>query len=105
VVCAESGAELITRMAEEGPFALVVADISMPWMSGLHAMHSARYAGLATPIIIMTALQDARIAEQVDALGPNVVLLRKPFDVVELESAVASLLPVEGTDAAPRGPA
>jgi len=92
VVCAASGAELITRMADEGPFALVVTDISMPWMSGLHAIHSARYAGLATPILVMTASTDPKIDEQVRALGRDVLLLRKPFVLDDLVQAVERLL-------------
>lgn len=92
VVCAASGEELITKMAEEGPFALVVADISMPWMSGLHALHSARYAGLATPILVMTALADPQIDEQVRALGRDALLLRKPFVLDDLVQAVERLL-------------
>jgi CheY-like chemotaxis protein len=92
VVCAASGAELITKMADEGPFALVVADISMPWMSGLDAMQSARYAGLATPILVMTALTDPQIDEQVRALGRDALLLRKPFVLHDLMQAVETLL-------------
>jgi len=92
VVCAESGAELITKMADEGPFALVVADISMPWMSGLHAMHTARFAGLSTPVLVMTALPDPQIDEQVRALGRGALLLRKPFVLDDLLQAVEWLL-------------
>jgi len=92
VVCAESGAELITKMADEGPFALVIADVSMPWMSGLNAMHSARFAGLATPILVMTASTDPQIDEQVRALGRDVLLLRKPFELAEFVKAVETLV-------------
>jgi two-component system OmpR family response regulator len=92
VVCAESGAGLITKMADEGPFALVVADISMPWMSGLHAMHSARFAGLSTPILVMTALNDPQIDEQVRALGRDALLLRKPFVLEDFVQAVERLV-------------
>jgi DNA-binding response OmpR family regulator len=92
VVRANSGAELIEGLAREGPFSLVVTDIGMPWMSGLHVMHSARHAGLATPVIIITGLTDERLTQQVRALGSEAVLLRKPFGLGELESAVSKLL-------------
>jgi DNA-binding response OmpR family regulator len=92
VVRARNGAELIEYLAEEGPFDLVVTDISMPWMSGLQAVHSARTAGLGTPVIVMTALQEERIPAQVQALGRDAVLLRKPFELGELESAASTLL-------------
>jgi CheY-like chemotaxis protein len=93
VTRATSGNELITRLGEDEPFDLIVTDISMPWMSGLQAMHSTRYAGLQTPVIVMTALRDAEIPERVQALGRNALLLRKPFGLVELETAVDVLIP------------
>jgi len=55
VTSAASGAELIEQMANEGPFDLVVTDISMPWMNGLQAMQAARTAGLGTSVIFRVA--------------------------------------------------
>lgn len=92
VARAESSAELIEQLAGEGPFALIVTDISMPWISGLQAMHSARTAGVGTPTIVMTGMRDESIADQVSTLGQNAVLLRKPFELHELESAASKLL-------------
>lgn len=92
VVRADNGAELIEQLANGAPFALIVTDIAMPWMTGLQAMYSARTAGLETAVIVMTALKDERILDQVRALGGNAVLLRKPFDLSELESVASRLL-------------
>jgi len=92
VTTATGGAELIEQFANEGPFDLVITDISMPWMSGLQAMHAIRTAGLGTPLIVMTALPDERIPSQVRALGDNAVLLRKPFDLRQLIAAASPLL-------------
>ncbi|HXD20396.1 MAG TPA: response regulator [Vicinamibacterales bacterium] len=92
VVRASSGADLIEQLATAGPFDLVVTDISMPWMSGLQAIRSTRAAGLPTSVIFMTALSDPRIAAQVKALGSNIVLLRKPFELSELASSASMLL-------------
>ncbi len=91
VVQAESG-ELIERLASEGPFDLVVTDISMPWMSGMQALRSVRTVGLGMPIIVMTPHGDERVSAQVQALGRNAVLLRKPFELSELESVTTRLL-------------
>jgi two-component system response regulator MprA len=109
VVRATSGSELIEQLAEEGPFDLVVTDVSMPWMNGLQAMHSARTAGLGTSVIVMTALLDSRIPLQVQALGPHAALLRKPFAVSELATLAAALLsdaqePRHPADSAPSAP-
>jgi two-component system cell cycle sensor histidine kinase/response regulator CckA len=77
-------------MADNGPFDLVITDIAMPWMTGVRAMRAARLAGLGMPLIVMTALPDDSIPSQVRALGAT--LLRKPFEIAELESAVANIL-------------
>lgn len=92
VIRASSGAELIERLAHAGPFDLIVTDITMPWMSGLQAMHAARTAGVAIAVIVMTASRDERIPAMVRALGANAILLRKPFALSELESAASALL-------------
>lgn len=92
VVRADSGVALIEHLANDGPFALVITDISMPWMSGLQVMQSSRFAGLRTPIIVMTALRDPRLHAQVGALGPDAVLLTKPFDLDQLKAVASGLL-------------
>jgi DNA-binding response OmpR family regulator len=92
VIRATSGAELIDQLANAGPFDLVVTDVGMPWMSGLQAIRSTRAAGLATSVVVMTALTDPRIPAQVRGLGEHAVLLRKPFEVTELEAAASMLL-------------
>lgn len=92
VVRAGSGAELVDRLATDGPFDLIVTDISMPWMDGLKALRSMRTAGLATPVIVMSALGDEQIPDQVRALGSKSVFLRKPFGLEELQAAVARLI-------------
>jgi CheY-like chemotaxis protein len=91
VVRAGNGAELVEQLANHGPFDLIVADVLMPWMDGLKALSSMRAAGLATPVIVMTALGEQQLPSQVRALSPS-VLLRKPFDLDALDSAVAQLM-------------
>ena len=95
VTRAEGGADLVDQLATAGPFDLIVSDISMPWMDGVKALRSMRTAGLATPIVLMTALKDEQIPAQVRGLGPNTVLLRKPFELDELDTAVATLVPLQ----------
>jgi DNA-binding response OmpR family regulator len=92
VVQARSGAELIEQLADRKPFDLVVTDISMPWMTGLQAMFSARTAGVGMPVLVMTALEDEAIPDKVLALGDNALLLHKPFELRELEVAAETLL-------------
>jgi CheY-like chemotaxis protein len=91
VVTVESGAGLIDCLATDGPFDLIVTDISMPWMDGLKTLRSIRTAGVTTPVVVMTALSDEHIPGRVQALGANAILLQKPFDLDELSSAVRRL--------------
>lgn len=87
VVSVDSGAGLIDCLATDGPFDLIVTDISMPWMDSLKTLRSIRTAGVTTPVIVITALTDAQIPNRVHALGANAILLRKPFDLDELAAA------------------
>jgi CheY-like chemotaxis protein len=87
VLSVDSGAGLIDSLATDGPFDLIVTDISMPWMDSLKALRSIRSAGVTTPVIVITALTDEQIPNRVQALGANAVLLRKPFDLDELAAA------------------
>ena len=45
VTRAEDGDEFLQRVAEFGPFDLIVTDVAMPWMTGLQVAHSVRAAG------------------------------------------------------------
>jgi CheY-like chemotaxis protein len=93
VAGAENGSGLIGRLAADGPFDLIVADIAMPWMDGLKTIRSLRSAGVTAPVIVMTALRDPAIAAQVRALGSNAVLLQKPFELSDLAAAAEALVP------------
>jgi DNA-binding response OmpR family regulator len=92
VTAVASGDELIERLAGDDPPALLVTDVAMPWMSGIQVALAARSAGLTFPILVMTALRDERIEGQVAALGSGAALLRKPFDLAELDAAIDARL-------------
>jgi CheY-like chemotaxis protein len=92
VTCADDGNELMQALAD-GAFDLVVTDIQMPWMTGMHVAHSIRTAGLQVPVIVMTALPIA--ASEVQKLGPRSCLLRKPFRLGELMAAAWRLVESE----------
>jgi CheY-like chemotaxis protein len=95
IVAVMSGGELLEKVANEGPFDVIVTDISMPWMTGLQVMHSARAAGLPVPVVVMTALRDPTIPEQVASLGARAELLQKPFSIGELYGALRRCLAVQ----------
>lgn len=87
---AENGDELLQAIADCGPFDLIVTDVAMPWMTGLQVAHSARTAGMTTPVIVMTAMHMSHA--DVDVVGGNTVLLRKPFKLSQLTHTVEQVL-------------
>jgi CheY-like chemotaxis protein len=99
-----SGGELLEQIANGEPFDVIVTDISMPWMTGLQVMHSARTAGLPVPVVVMTALRDADLPQRVAALGARAVLLHKPFSIQALYAALRTCLnPIAGSPPPPIG--
>ncbi len=63
----------------------------MPILNGWEVARALRKRGVATPIVVMTAAQDARLwSEQIDAAG----YLAKPFDLDDLLAMVARFLPL-----------
>lgn len=93
VAIARTGAELLELIAGDEPYDFIVTDISMPWMTGLQVMHSARTAGLPVPCVVMTALRDPSIDGQVAALGEHARLIRKPFTFDCLVRALHEVVP------------
>lgn len=102
VLSVDNGAGLIDCLASEGPFDLIVTDISMPWMDSLKTLRSVRSAGVTTPVIVITALTDEQIPSRVQALGANAILLRKPFDLDELAAAARRMTTGGVVDAEPQ---
>ena len=91
---ATTGAELVVLLAEHGPFDLVITDVNMPWMEGLHVLQSVRAASIDTPAIVVTGLSRANLESTISQLG-NVRLLRKPFAIADLRAAVTELLSLD----------
>jgi CheY-like chemotaxis protein len=70
---------------------LIVSDIRMPVCSGLQILTALRDARWHTPVILMTAFGDDATRRQAESL--SAVLFDKPFDLDDLRTAVANLLP------------
>jgi CheY-like chemotaxis protein len=88
VVTALNGAEALRQIEEARP-ALLLLDMRMPGLNGWDVVRTLRGRGIAVPVLVMTAAQDARRwAEQIGADG----YLAKPFDLDDLLVAVERLL-------------
>ncbi|WP_019939167.1 response regulator transcription factor [Bordetella sp. FB-8] len=72
-------------------FDLVVLDVMLPEMDGFSILRTMRAAGLATPVLLLTAR--SAIDDRVSGLGLGADdYLVKPFDYRELEARVQALL-------------
>jgi two-component system response regulator TctD len=69
---------------------VVVLDLSLPGMDGLEVLAQARKAGLATPVLILTAR--GTVGDRILGLNAGADdYLPKPFDLDELEARVRAL--------------
>jgi two-component system OmpR family response regulator/two-component system response regulator QseB len=74
----------------DGGFDGVVLDLGLPRMDGLSVIRAARAAGVATPILVLTARD--RVADRVQALDLGADdFLGKPFDPDELLARLRAL--------------
>ena len=83
----EQGTEKATQL----PFDLIILDIMLPRRSGLDVCMDIRRAGLATPILLLTAR--GQTSEKVVGfkLGAD-DYVTKPFDTLELMARIEALL-------------
>lgn len=78
-------------LASEGVFDLIVADRMLPGLDGAAMTAAIRAAGIATPILILSAL--ASVDNRVDGLKAGADdYLCKPYSFAELTARVESLL-------------
>ncbi len=81
---ATNGEEGLARVEQVNP-RLVLLDMRMPVLDGWGFAQGVKQQGLAFPIIVMTAAQDAkRWAAEIEADG----YIAKPFELVDLLHAV-----------------
>jgi len=77
-------------MAERLAPGLILLDMRMPQLDGWQFAGRLRDRGLTTPIVVMTAAQDAvGWAAEIEAAG----VLAKPFDLLDLLDVVERLYP------------
>ena len=90
---AEDGASALLKLKEWAP-ALAVIDFAMPGMNGAEVAAEARRLHPGLPIVFASGYAESEALQH--ALGPDMPLLRKPFQISELASTVARLTTARG---------
>ncbi len=91
VTTQSAGAAAIEALRADGQFDVVLLDIMMPGMSGLEVLSKIPLVAPGTPVIMATAINDAKTGMQAVRLGA-VDYLNKPFDVDQVEFVVDRIL-------------
>ncbi|RYF41370.1 MAG: response regulator transcription factor [Comamonadaceae bacterium] len=89
VAACEDGPRALA-MWQSSPPDVVVLDLSLPGLDGLEVLQLARQAGLATPVLILTAR--GTVGDRIVGLNSGADdYLPKPFDLDELEARLRAL--------------
>ena len=78
----------LERLAEERPDLLIV-DYAMPHVSGAQVAAAAHRMSAGLPVILVTGYADGSALDQLDGTS---IVLRKPFELTELASAIRRCL-------------
>ena len=89
---AADSAEALELLGGQGPcpYDLLVTDLTMPGSSGLQLISSAREQRPGLPALLITGELSGWAAKETRAQG--IPVLRKPFDLDQLEAAISALL-------------
>jgi DNA-binding NtrC family response regulator len=91
VVSKADGKSGLEAARGEGPFDVVLLDMKMPDMSGLEVLSKLLQMTPSLPVVMITAITDAKPAVQAMKMGAA-DYLNKPFDVDEIRLVVARVL-------------
>ncbi|MEC5161228.1 DNA-binding response OmpR family regulator [Janthinobacterium sp. CG_23.3] len=87
--CFDGGSAL--RSIKEGQHDLVILDLNIPVIDGMHLLQRIRAQGITTPVIVLTAR--GAVGDRVAGLNAGADdYLAKPFDLQELDARVRALL-------------
>ncbi len=93
--CGDGTAAL--KLIREETCDLVILDLNIPGLDGLHILQRSRAQGIATPVIVLTAR--GAVGDRVAGLNAGADdYLAKPFDLEELEARIRALLRRKGGD-------
>lgn len=88
------------KLASSGEFDLIILDLMLPKLDGLSVCRQLRESGIATPVLMLTALDGKQELLEGFKSGTD-DYLSKPFDFDELEARLSAMLRrARGTTAA-----
>lgn len=88
LLTASSGLEGLERIADNGPFAVIVTDMRMPSMDGIQFLHRARESAPNSVFIMLTGNHDQHTAVQALNDGQVFRFLNKPCENIDLKRAI-----------------
>jgi two-component system response regulator TctD len=92
------------RHINEESCGLILLDLNIPQLDGLHILQRMRARGIATPVLILTAR--GAVGDRVAGLNSGADdYLAKPFDLEELDARIRALLRRNGKSSAATDPA
>jgi response regulator RpfG family c-di-GMP phosphodiesterase len=92
IVTCLSGEEGLTRMASDGPFAVIVADMQMPGMNGIEFLRKAQEAAPSTVRLMLTGNADQKTAADAVNQGHVFSFLTKPCPADSLDMALGNAM-------------
>ncbi len=91
--CFDGSAAL--RLIKEGSNDLIILDLNIPLVDGLHVLQRIRAQGIDTPVLVLTAR--GAVGDKVAGLNAGADdYLSKPFDLEELDARIRALLRRKG---------
>ncbi len=87
---AESG-EIAIEKLQKIYFNVVLLDIRMPGMDGMEVLRNVRQNNLADKVIMLTGVDELKIARDSLTLGAN-DYLTKPYDIITLSACINRVL-------------
>lgn len=91
VQSAENGVQGLARLEQNGPFDLVITDLTLPDREGIHSVAAVRRAAPDLAILVLTAVSDVRSVVEAMRQGAS-DYLQKPIDRETLLQAIDSVL-------------
>lgn len=84
------------RLIKDGDNDLIILDLNIPLIDGLHVLQRIRAQGIDTPVLVLTAR--SAVGDKVAGLNAGADdYLSKPFDLEELDARIRALLRRKGS--------